>query len=68
MNPDSETPNSQCSQCGANLHCGAVAGENECWCFASPHKLPVPKEDETRGCLCNNCLDEAIAKLVAGSK
>jgi hypothetical protein len=61
-------PNSQCAQCGGDLHCGAVAGEETCWCFAKPHTLPVPKEDEQRGCLCDTCLDEAIAKLTKVSK
>ena len=56
-------PNSKCSHCGEALHCGATAGEETCWCFALPHTLPLPKENEQRGCLCNKCLDEAIAKV-----
>jgi uncharacterized protein len=58
-----ESPNINCSECGAAFRCGATAGEKACWCFALPHRLPVPKESsEARGCLCPKCLEEAIAK------
>lgn len=63
-----QKPNIECSQCGAAFTCSATAGEKTCWCFNLPHAMPVPKEGEARGCLCPNCLQEAIDKIVVNSK
>ena len=57
-----------CSNCGKGFDCGAVkeaangAAELSCWCTELPHVGVVSGPDQD--CLCPECLNEAIRKLV----
>jgi hypothetical protein len=48
-----------CSQCGAPFECKQSPG---CWCADLPWTVPVPSDrtDNSKGCLCPNCLPEKI--------
>lgn len=58
------SPNVICPACAQGFVCGMVAGATQCWCYALPHKLPVPAAAMTHtgdnppptGCFCPNCL------------
>ncbi|MGB4115217.1 MAG: cysteine-rich CWC family protein [Polaromonas sp.] len=57
-----EKPASTCPQCGAGLRCGAVSGDETCWCFDMPRVVALPSSDLTQkaSCLCRNCLQQLI--------
>lgn len=49
-----------CPECGARFPCGALAGEDSCWCYAVPNVVPVPADGSAR-CLCPACLARRVA-------
>jgi hypothetical protein len=53
-----------CSKCAASFTCGPEKGQEKCWCDDLPHVPLVTGEDT--GCLCPNCLREAISKRSSG--
>ena len=56
-----ENVNSVCGRCGAEFHCGCVAGEASCWCAALPHAMPLPPGESY--CMCPPCLAEKVQDL-----
>ncbi|MBK8337327.1 MAG: hypothetical protein IPL03_12365 [Sterolibacteriaceae bacterium] len=64
--PDPAATSAQCcAQCGAHFVCGMQAGLAECWCARLPPI--VPPLGLAAGCLCPDCLAEAIRRAQAGS-
>ena len=53
---------STCPQCGADLRCGVVSGDANCWCFDMPRVVAVPSADPAQkaSCLCRACLAQLI--------
>jgi hypothetical protein len=57
---------SVCPRCGADLRCGMVAGDAECWCVQLPHVMPVPSarpvsalpDNSAASCFCPVCLKQ----------
>jgi hypothetical protein len=57
----SQAKQKSCSNCGASFTCGALVGNDACWCNDLLHVPPVAAKDEA--CLCPRCLNDAIATL-----
>jgi uncharacterized protein len=53
-------PRETCPECGARFPCGALAGDDSCWCQAVPNVVPVPLSADAR-CLCPACLARRVA-------
>jgi iron complex transport system substrate-binding protein len=51
----------KCSKCSASFTCSSA----NCWCSDMPNIMPMNPEE---GCLCPNCLKEAIDKKIAAVK
>ncbi|CDS51370.1 FIG00933213: hypothetical protein [Polaromonas sp. CG9_12] len=57
---------SVCPRCGADLRCGMVAGDAECWCVQLPPVMPVPRalpenalpDSGAASCFCRACLKQ----------
>jgi hypothetical protein len=63
--PESTGTSGQCcAQCGALFVCAMQAGLAECWCAKLPPIVPPLGLDA--GCLCPDCLAEAIRRAQAG--
>jgi anti-sigma factor RsiW len=67
MNPGDSTPRdpaiAQCPRCGRPFDCGAramQAGAAPCWCGSMP-ALPAGALERGVGCLCPECLAQALA-------
>jgi hypothetical protein len=60
--PFSDKPQRKsCSICHASFTCGPENRREKCWCDELPHVPLVASEDQ--GCLCPDCLKEAISKF-----
>ncbi|MBZ0275868.1 MAG: cysteine-rich CWC family protein [Anaerolineae bacterium] len=57
-----------CPRCGSQFTCGLANGESHCWCFDLPHKVPLPKAQAQKGCLCPNCLQQVMDEIAAQEK
>jgi ribosomal protein L34E len=77
MNPGDASPSSssssrdpdiaQCPRCGRPFDCGArstQAGAAPCWCVSMP-ALPADALERGLGCLCPECLADALAEARA---
>jgi hypothetical protein len=65
---------SRCPLCGGPNGCRLAAHPGEggrCWCFAArfPERLlaRVPERARNRACICQKCLEAALAEEAAGS-
>lgn len=47
-----------CFKCGEALVCGAVNGNETCWCAALPHRMPLDKK--ATSCYCLECLEKTL--------
>ena len=48
-----------CVVCGKAFECGARSEREKCWCHDYPAVLPVAAG---QGCMCRECLADAIAE------
>ena len=66
QNPESDRPkesNSKCPNCERHFTCDVANGCTNCWCMSLPAVLPVSAEAK---CLCEECMEKAIATGIAG--
>jgi hypothetical protein len=55
-----------CPQCNQEFICGLEAGLNSCWCGDLPRIMPVVADGP--GCLCRDCLTQAIEERLQGAQ
>jgi hypothetical protein len=54
----------RCPRCRRVFDCGARGGREACWCVSMP-AMPTEALDAGTGCLCPECLADAIARTRA---
>jgi hypothetical protein len=65
--PGASSSTLQCARCGASFRCG-IGDADGCWCARLP---PLPRSAYAggAGCVCEDCLREALAAATgAGSQ
>jgi hypothetical protein len=60
----SATSSARCPRCRRVFDCGARGGREACWCVSMP-AMPTEALDAGTGCLCPECLADAIARTRA---
>ncbi|MHB9840734.1 cysteine-rich CWC family protein [Paraburkholderia terrae] len=60
----SATSSARCPRCRRVFDCGARGGREACWCVSMP-AMPTDALDASTGCLCPECLADAIARTRA---
>lgn len=58
----------QCPGCGKPAGCGMARGDDTCWCFDLPHRLPMPTHESDARCYCRVCLERHIANQATCAK
>ncbi|WP_245254133.1 cysteine-rich CWC family protein [Paraburkholderia sp. LEh10] len=62
----SETSSVRCPRCRRVFDCGARGDRSACWCASMP-ALPADVLEAGTGCLCPECLADAIARTRAAA-
>jgi hypothetical protein len=56
----------RCARCRRVFDCGARGDRSACWCASMP-ALPTDSLEPASGCLCPECLADAIARAQAAA-
>lgn len=66
MENENAKPTISCFNCGAELVCGAVNGDETCWCDSLPNIMPL--NEQATSCYCRECLEKVLEEKGRRSK